>query len=138
MRLTMLKSKVHRITVTEADLHYDGSFTLDEELMELAHLVPHERIELYDVTNGNRIATTEHPSCYAPTDRAPPNVSRFCCAANMTHRVRNARATRSPASVTIACYVVPPRPTIEDKKQFGFRPLCPDQSGQTKGVVWIQ
>ena len=57
MRLTLLKSKVHRITVTEADLHYDGSFTLDEELMEAAHLVAHERIEIYDVTNGNRIAT---------------------------------------------------------------------------------
>lgn len=57
MRLTMLKSKVHRVTVTEADLHYEGSFTLDEELMEAARLVPNERIEIYDVTNGNRIAT---------------------------------------------------------------------------------
>ena len=57
MRLTLLKSKLHRLTVTEANLEYDGSFTLDEELMEAANLVPHERIEIYDVTNGNRIAT---------------------------------------------------------------------------------
>ena len=57
MRLTLMKSKLHRLTVTEAELDYEGSFTLDEELMELADLVPNERIELYDVTSGHRIAT---------------------------------------------------------------------------------
>ena len=57
MRLTLLKSKLHRLVVTGAELHYDGSFTLDEELMEIASLVPHERIEIYNVTNGSRIAT---------------------------------------------------------------------------------
>ena len=81
MRLTMLKSKLHRLTVTEADLHYEGSFTLDEELMEAAELVPHERIELYDVTNGNRIATYVIPG--------PPG-SRVACAngaaAHQIHR----------------------------------------------------
>lgn len=57
MRLTLLKSKLHRVTVTGADLEYEGSFTLDEELMEAASLVPHERIDIYDVTNGNRLTT---------------------------------------------------------------------------------
>jgi len=57
MRLTMLKSKVHRLTVTEACLHYEGSFTLDEILMEQADLVPYERIEIYNINNGQRFAT---------------------------------------------------------------------------------
>jgi aspartate 1-decarboxylase len=57
MRLTMLKSKVHRLTVTEACLHYEGSFTLDESLMEAADLVPYERIEIYNINNGERFAT---------------------------------------------------------------------------------
>ena len=46
MRRTLLKSKVHRVTVTEACLHYEGSFTLDEDLMDAARLVPYERIEV--------------------------------------------------------------------------------------------
>jgi len=53
----MLKSKVHRLTVTEACLHYEGSFTLDEKLMEEADLVPYERIEIYNINNGERFAT---------------------------------------------------------------------------------
>jgi len=71
MRLTLLKSKLHRLTVTEAELGYEGSFTLDEDLMDLARLVHHERIELYDVTNGNRIATYVIPG---------PRGSRVACA----------------------------------------------------------
>ncbi len=53
----MLKSKVHRVTVTESCLHYEGSFTLDEALMEAADLVPYERIEIYNINNGQRFAT---------------------------------------------------------------------------------
>ena len=57
MRLTMLKSKIHRLTVTDANLAYEGSFTLDVDLMESAGLLPHERIDVLDVTNGNRLTT---------------------------------------------------------------------------------
>ena len=57
MRLTLLKSKIHRIRVTDADLDYEGSFTLDPDLMDAAQLVPHERIDIYNVTNGNRLTT---------------------------------------------------------------------------------
>ncbi len=57
MRRTLLKSKVHRVTVTEACLHYEGSFTLDEDLMDAARLVPYERIEIYNIHNGERFAT---------------------------------------------------------------------------------
>ena len=61
MRRTLLKSKIHRATVTEADLHYVGSMTLDPELMEAADLLPHERIEVYNITNGERLATYAIP-----------------------------------------------------------------------------
>ncbi|HVR99433.1 MAG TPA: aspartate 1-decarboxylase [Thermoanaerobaculia bacterium] len=57
MRRTLLKSKLHRATVTETCLHYSGSLTLDRNLMEQADLLPHERIEIYDLTNGSRLAT---------------------------------------------------------------------------------
>lgn len=61
MRRTLLKSKIHRATITEADLHYVGSLTLDPELMEAADLLPHERIEVYNVNNGERLATYAIP-----------------------------------------------------------------------------
>ncbi len=57
MMRTLLKSKIHRITITGADLHYEGSLTLDEAIMEAANLVPFEKIEVYNVNNGKRFST---------------------------------------------------------------------------------
>ncbi|MEU7428041.1 aspartate 1-decarboxylase [Streptomyces sp. NPDC040750] len=57
MRRTMLKSKIHRATVTQADLHYVGSLTLDPELMEHADLLPGELVHIVDVNNGARLET---------------------------------------------------------------------------------
>ena len=53
----MLKSKIHRATVTEADLNYVGSLTIDENLMNLANLQEFEKIQVLDITNGNRLDT---------------------------------------------------------------------------------
>ncbi len=53
----MLKGKIHRATVTEADLNYVGSLTLDEDLMDAAGLIEYEKIGVLDITNGNRIET---------------------------------------------------------------------------------
>jgi len=61
MKRTLLKSKIHRATVTEADLNYEGSITVDSKLMEAADIVEFERVEVYDITNGNRIATYAIP-----------------------------------------------------------------------------
>ena len=55
--IEMLKGKIHRATVTEADLNYIGSLTLDEDLMDSAGLREYEKIQILDVTNGNRIET---------------------------------------------------------------------------------
>jgi aspartate 1-decarboxylase len=54
---TMLKSKIHRATVTQADLHYVGSVTVDSELMAAADLLPGEKVAIVDVTNGARLET---------------------------------------------------------------------------------
>ncbi len=53
----MLKSKIHRATVTQADLHYVGSVTVDEDLMDAADLLPGEQVAIVDVTNGARLET---------------------------------------------------------------------------------
>ncbi|MEU1792229.1 aspartate 1-decarboxylase [Streptomyces sparsogenes] len=57
MLRTMLKSKIHRATVTEADLHYVGSVTIDADLMEAADLLPGELVHIVDITNGARLET---------------------------------------------------------------------------------
>ena len=61
MRRTLMKSKIHRATVTDANLHYQGSVTIDPLLMAAADILPHERVEIYDVSNGNRLATYAIP-----------------------------------------------------------------------------
>lgn len=57
MQITMLKSKIHRATITDADLHYEGSITLSRELIELAGLRVHEKVLVANVDNGNRFET---------------------------------------------------------------------------------
>ncbi len=57
MFLNLFKSKIHRATVTEANLNYMGSITIDEELMEKAHILPNERVQVVDNNNGARLET---------------------------------------------------------------------------------
>ena len=57
MLRTLLKSKIHRATVTDADLHYEGSVSVDSNLLEAADIQPHEHVHIWDVTNGNRFET---------------------------------------------------------------------------------
>jgi aspartate 1-decarboxylase len=57
MLRTMLKSKIHRATVTQADLHYVGSLTVDADLLDAADLLPGEQVAIVDVTNGARLET---------------------------------------------------------------------------------
>jgi aspartate 1-decarboxylase len=57
MMRTMLKCKIHRATVTEANLHYEGSITIDEALMDAAGLVEYEQVHIYNIDNGNRFST---------------------------------------------------------------------------------
>lgn len=61
MKRTLLKSKIHRATVTDANLLYQGSVSIDPVLMEAADLVHYERVEIYNCTNGERFATYAIP-----------------------------------------------------------------------------
>ncbi|HID79718.1 MAG TPA: aspartate 1-decarboxylase [Aquifex aeolicus] len=69
MKRFMLKSKIHQITVTGAELYYEGSLSLDEELMKLANLIPYEKVEVYNINNGERFSTYIIPA---------PAGSRIC------------------------------------------------------------
>lgn len=57
MHRTMLKSKIHRASVTGSDLHYVGSITIDPDLLEAADILPHEQVHVVDVDNGARFVT---------------------------------------------------------------------------------
>ncbi|MFC2107028.1 aspartate 1-decarboxylase [Bacteroidota bacterium] len=57
MQIEVLKSKIHRATITHADLQYVGSLSIDEDLMDAANLIENEKISIYNITNGERLDT---------------------------------------------------------------------------------
>ncbi len=57
MQRTLLKSKIHRATVTDANLHYEGSVTIDQDLMDAADIVAHEQVDVLNIANGARFTT---------------------------------------------------------------------------------
>ncbi len=57
MEIEVLKSKIHRVTITEANLNYVGSITIDEDLMDAANLIENEKVQVVNVNNGERIET---------------------------------------------------------------------------------
>ncbi|WP_407175700.1 aspartate 1-decarboxylase [Bradyrhizobium sp. STM 3562] len=57
MRITLMKGKIHRASVTEADLHYEGSISIDRALIDAAGFLINERVEIYNIDNGARFAT---------------------------------------------------------------------------------
>lgn len=61
MNRCMLKGKIHRATVTGADLHYEGSITIDRDLMDAADILPYEEVRIYNVNNGERFETYAIP-----------------------------------------------------------------------------
>jgi len=60
--VTYLKAKIHRAQVTEANLHYQGSVSIGKELLEASGIQPFEKVEIYNITNGERFATYAIPS----------------------------------------------------------------------------
>ena len=57
MNIEVLKSKIHRATITQADLNYIGSITIDEDLMDAANLIENEKVDILNITNGERLTT---------------------------------------------------------------------------------
>jgi aspartate 1-decarboxylase len=62
MTVTMFKGKLHRLTVTEADLYYEGSITVDVELLQAANILPYEKVQVVNVNNGARLETYTIPA----------------------------------------------------------------------------
>jgi len=77
---TMLKSKIHRATVTEANLEYEGSVTIDEDLLRAADILPYEQVDIYDCTNGSRLHTYAIPG--------EPGSGEICINGAAAHRVK--------------------------------------------------
>lgn len=61
MTISMFKAKLHRLRVTQADLYYEGSITIDQELLDAAGLLPYEKVQVVNVNNGNRLETYTIP-----------------------------------------------------------------------------
>lgn len=57
MQIEVLKSKIHKATITQSDLNYIGSIAIDEDLMDAANLIENERVHIYNITNGERLDT---------------------------------------------------------------------------------
>ncbi len=62
MQLTLLKGKIHRAAVTQCDLHYEGSISVDATLMERAGILPHEQVDVLNINNGERFTTYAIPA----------------------------------------------------------------------------
>src|SRR5258708_24448258 len=106
MRRTLLKSKIHRATVTDANVDYQGSVTIDALLMEAADLLHFERVEIYDVTNGERLATYAIPARLGAGD--------ICLNAAAAHQARPGH------NVILASY-----PVYDDDPARRHRPALP-------------
>lgn len=57
MQIQVLKSKIHRVKITQAELHYVGSITIDEDLMEAANVIENEKVQIFNINNGERLET---------------------------------------------------------------------------------
>jgi len=101
MEIEVLKSKVHRVVITEANLNYIGSLTLDEELMEAANLIENEKVQVVNVNTGTRIET------YLITGKRG---SGICCL--------NGPAARSGAIGDIVIVISYARMEFESAKKF--------------------
>ncbi|OGP37628.1 MAG: aspartate 1-decarboxylase [Deltaproteobacteria bacterium GWC2_56_8] len=103
MQRVMLKSKIHRATVTDANIDYEGSVAIDEALMEAAGIFEFEQVQIYDISNGNRLTT------YAiKAERGSGTISINGAAAHLA---------RKGDLVIIASYSV-----YEDKEALGHAP----------------
>ena len=105
MQRFMLKSKIHRATVTDADLHYEGSITIDPLLMKAADILSYETVAIYNINNGERFSTYAIPG--------DPNSGVICL---------NGAAARKAARgdlIIIASYEL-----VEEEELGGWYPRC--------------
>lgn len=113
MQRTLLKSKIHRAVVTQADLEYEGSVTIDSELLLASDILEHERIEVYNINNGERFSTYAIPG--------PAGSGVICINGAAAHLAKPGH------KVIIASYVV-----LEEAELATFRPRVILVDGQNR------
>ena len=105
MQRFMLKSKLHRATVTDADLHYEGSISIDKALMEAADFLSYEKVDIYDVSNGERFSTYVIPG--------PRDSGTICLNGAAARKVSRGDL------IIIASYIM-----IDDADAAKWKPTC--------------
>ncbi len=103
MVIEMLASKIHRARVTDSNLDYEGSFTIDSDIMKKAGIIPYQAVEIYNVTNGSRLKT------YAI--EGEPGSRTFCANGAAAHQIKK-------GDVVIICAYV----QVDASEAAGFRP----------------
>ncbi len=112
MKIKLLKSKIHRATVTDACLDYEGSISVDQQLIEAANMVPYEKVHVLNVTNGNRLETYIIPS---------NKKGEICINGAAAHLV-------SPKDIVIIVSYV--QMTVEESKLFKPTVIYPNEINQ--------
>jgi aspartate 1-decarboxylase len=118
MKLTMFKSKLHQMVVTEANLNYEGSITIDQDLLDAAHLLPYEKVQVLNITNGSRLETYTIPG-----ERG----SRVCCMNGAA-----ARLTQVGDRVIIISYA---EMTPEEASEYKPRTVVVDENNDPKSII---
>jgi aspartate 1-decarboxylase len=118
MKLTMFKSKLHQMVITEANLQYEGSITIDQDLLDAAHLLPYEKVQVLNITNGSRLETYTIPG-----ERG----SRVCCMNGAA-----ARLTQVGDRVIIISYA---EMTPEEAKTYRPRTVVVDENNDPKSIL---
>lgn len=113
MLRTMMKGKIHRATVTDANLDYQGSITVDEGLLEGAGIIPYEQVDIYNITNGERFTT------YAIV--GPRDSGVICINGAAAHKARKGDL------VIIVSYAA-----FQDSELEGFKPRVVFVDGQNR------
>ncbi len=118
MKLTMFKSKLHQMVVTEANLQYEGSITIDQDLLDAAKLLPYEKVQVLNITNGSRLETYTIPG-----ERG----SRVCCMNGAA-----ARLTQVGDRIIVISYA---DMTPEEARSYKPRTVVVDENNDPKSIL---
>ncbi|MCH2449979.1 MAG: aspartate 1-decarboxylase [Gracilimonas sp.] len=118
MKITMFKSKLHQMAVTEANLMYEGSITIDQDLLDAANLLPYEKVQVLNITNGSRLETYTIPG-----ERG----SRVCCLNGAA-----ARLTQVGDRIIVISYA---EMTPEEAKGHKPKVVIVDENNDPKEII---
>lgn len=118
MKVTMFKSKLHQMKVTEANLHYEGSITIDSELLDKAGILAYEKVQVVNITNGSRLETYTIPGDAG---------SRVCCLNGAA-----ARKTQVGDRIIVIAYA---DMSPEEAEQFRPRVVIVDENNDPKTII---